>query len=135
MARITLSHKYKYPRLIIKGTNISVIRLFEMLTQGADLQTLFKEYPTLTKEDLEACFAYAQDLLEREEWPCDDVLRTAQVPSSGATPDFCLRSSHALPAGLGTETHARRPIPQGRSRRAHHRRAGRNRSPPMAGSP
>ena len=73
LERITLSQKGKKPRFIIRGTNISVTRLFERLSEGADIEMLFKEYPQLTMKALQACFAYAQDLLESEEWPCDDV--------------------------------------------------------------
>ena len=71
LERITLTSRGKYPHYVIKGTRISVAHLFERLAGGCDIQTLLRDYPQLTQEDMQACFAYAQDLVESEEYPCD----------------------------------------------------------------
>ncbi len=71
LERITLVTKKKRPQYVIKGTMISVAHLFELLAGGCAIQALLQEYPQLTQEDMQACFAYAQDLIESEEYPCD----------------------------------------------------------------
>jgi len=71
LERINLVSRKKYQEYVIKGTSISVVRLFERLAEGCDIQTLLQEYPQLTREDMRACFAFAQDLIESEEWACD----------------------------------------------------------------
>lgn len=51
---------------VIKGTRIPVDLILERLAYDLDLKTLFEDYPTLTKEDVKACLAFAKELLEEE---------------------------------------------------------------------
>jgi|SRR5579859_334320 len=52
---------------VIKGTRIPVELVLKRLAQDLDMQTIFAAYPSLTKEDVKACIAYAQALVEGEE--------------------------------------------------------------------
>ena len=52
---------------VIKGTRIPVDLILERLAYDLDMQTLFADYPKLTEDDIKACLAYAQELVEEEE--------------------------------------------------------------------
>lgn len=61
---------------VIKGTRIPVGLVLKRLAQDLDMQTIFAAYPRLTKEDVKACIAYAQALVEGEEvFPETDPVR------------------------------------------------------------
>ena len=51
---------------VVKGTRIPVELVLKRLVQDLDMQTIFAAYPRLTKEDVKACIAYAQALVEGE---------------------------------------------------------------------
>ena len=51
---------------VVKGTRIPVELVLKRLAQDPDLQTLFETFPRLTREDVQACLAYAQALVEGE---------------------------------------------------------------------
>ena len=51
---------------VVKGTRIPVERVLAHLAQKPDLDDLFAAYPELTAEDVQACFAYAHDVIERK---------------------------------------------------------------------
>jgi uncharacterized protein (DUF433 family) len=51
---------------VVKGTRIPVERVLAHLARNPDLDDLFAAYPELTVEDVQACFAYAQALIERK---------------------------------------------------------------------
>ena len=44
---------------IVKGTRIPVEIVLEQLSLNPDLNELFLDYPRLTREDVQACLAYA----------------------------------------------------------------------------
>jgi uncharacterized protein (DUF433 family) len=52
---------------VINGTRIPVDLILERLAHDLDLNTLFEDYPHLTKDDIKACLAYAKELVEEEE--------------------------------------------------------------------
>lgn len=52
---------------VIKGTRIPVELVLKRLAQDLDMQTIFAAYPRLTEEDVKACLAYAQEVVEGEE--------------------------------------------------------------------
>ena len=52
---------------VVKGTRIPVELVLEYLAYDPDLKTLFEAFPRLTIEDVKACLAYAQELVEEEE--------------------------------------------------------------------
>ena len=51
---------------VVKGTRIPVELILAKLAANPDLTELFADYPRLTREDVQACLAYAQTLVERE---------------------------------------------------------------------
>ena len=51
---------------VVKGTRIPVELVLAKLAANPDLTELFADYPRLTREDVQACLAYAQTLVERE---------------------------------------------------------------------
>lgn len=50
----------------IKGTRISVEFLFGLKATGWTDEQILENYPHLTRDDLQAIFAYAQSILEDE---------------------------------------------------------------------
>ena len=48
----------------IRGTRISVELLLERLADGWTEQQILENYPRLTRDDLQAVFAYASDCLK-----------------------------------------------------------------------
>lgn len=51
---------------IIKGTRITVEFVIKLLGQGATVTEILREYDHLTPADIQACLAYASDLLKAE---------------------------------------------------------------------
>ena len=51
----------------VYGTRIPVEIVLQHLAYDLSLETLFADYPYLTKEDVQACLAYAETLVEDEE--------------------------------------------------------------------
>lgn len=52
---------------VVKGTRIPVDLVLAYLARNPSFQDLFADYPRLTMADVQACFAYARALVEREE--------------------------------------------------------------------
>lgn len=53
---------------VVKGTRIPVTLVLEYLAEDPTIQTLFEAFPRLTLEDVKACIAYANELVEEEEF-------------------------------------------------------------------
>ena len=51
---------------IVKGTRISVEFVVDLLGRGWTQQQILGEYDHLTAEDVQACLAYAADVLKSE---------------------------------------------------------------------
>jgi uncharacterized protein (DUF433 family) len=64
--RITIDPQVLVGKPIIKGTRISVEFVIELLGRGWTQEQILKEYDHLTREDVQACFAYASDVLKSE---------------------------------------------------------------------
>ena len=64
-AHITQDPEIMVGKPVVKGTRIPVERVLAHLAQQPDLTDLFAAYPELTAEDVQACFAYAHDVIER----------------------------------------------------------------------
>ncbi len=61
---------------VVKGTRIPVEIVLQHLAYDLNLETLFADYPRLTKEDVQACLTYAETLVEDEEiYPLIDPSR------------------------------------------------------------
>lgn len=52
---------------VVRGTRIAVEHVLQQLAANPDIEQLFAAYPDLTLDDVKACLAYAQALVEGEE--------------------------------------------------------------------
>ena len=64
--RIVINPNIMVGKPVIKGTRIPVELVLKRLSQDLNLETLFAAYPRLTPEDVKACLAYAEALVEGE---------------------------------------------------------------------
>lgn len=64
--RITIDPKVLVGKPVIKGTRISVEFIVERLGCGWSYEQILGEYDHLTREDIQACLAYAGDVLKAE---------------------------------------------------------------------
>ena len=69
--RITINPKVCHGQACIKGTRIPVHLLLRMLANGDTIEDLLAEYPSLTREDILACFDYAAALAEEQVTPLE----------------------------------------------------------------
>jgi uncharacterized protein (DUF433 family) len=51
---------------VVKGTRIPVDLVLKYLAYDPDVTPLFEAFPKLTMEDVKACLAYAQELVEED---------------------------------------------------------------------
>jgi len=52
---------------VIKGTRIPVEIVLKKLVQNIDIKEILRDYPRLTKEDIQAAIMYAESLVEDTE--------------------------------------------------------------------
>jgi uncharacterized protein (DUF433 family) len=64
--RITVDPKVLVGKPIIKGTRISVEFVVDLLGRGWTTEQILHEYDHLTATDVQACLAYASDVLKSE---------------------------------------------------------------------
>jgi len=64
--RITVDPGVLVGKPIIKGTRISVEFVVDLLGRGWTVEQILQEYDHLTREDIQACLAYASDVLKSE---------------------------------------------------------------------
>ena len=64
--RITVDPKILVGKPIVKGTRISVEFVIDLLGRGWTVEQVLKEYDHLTRDDIQACLAYAGDVLKSE---------------------------------------------------------------------
>jgi uncharacterized protein (DUF433 family) len=64
--RITVNPKVLVGKPIVKGTRISVEFVIDLLARGWTTEEILKEYNHLKPEDVQACLAYASDMLKAE---------------------------------------------------------------------
>jgi uncharacterized protein (DUF433 family) len=67
---------------VVKGTRIAVDLVLEELAQNPDITELLAAHPDLTRDDVQACLAYAKDLVTGEE--------VSPKPPKGARSDAAL---------------------------------------------
>ena len=51
---------------VIKGTRLAVDFILDLLAQGWSHEEILRNYPGLTLEDVQACLAYARDVVRSE---------------------------------------------------------------------
>ena len=64
--RITVDPNVLVGKPIVKGTRISVEFVIDLLARGWTTAQVLSEYDHLTPEDIQACLAYASDVLKSE---------------------------------------------------------------------
>lgn len=64
--RITVDPKVLVGKPVIKGTRISVEFVIDLLAGGWTIEQILTEYDHLTREDIQACLAYASAVLKSE---------------------------------------------------------------------
>ena len=64
--RITIDPDVLVGKPVIKGTRISVEFVIDLLARGWTTSQVLVEYDHLKPEDIQACLAYASDLLKSE---------------------------------------------------------------------
>jgi len=62
---------------VVSGTRIPVHIVLEYLAHNPNFDELFADYPRLTMDDVRACFAYAQLLVEATPKPKEIATPTA----------------------------------------------------------
>ena len=75
--RITINPKVCHGQACIKGTRIPVHLILRMLANGDTIEELLAEYPSLTREDVLACFDYAAALAEEQVTPLEALASEA----------------------------------------------------------
>ena len=64
--RITVDPEILVGKPVIRGTRISVEFVVDLLGQGWTAEQVLREYDHLTAQDIQACLAYASDVLKSE---------------------------------------------------------------------
>jgi uncharacterized protein (DUF433 family) len=64
--RITVDPKVLVGKPVIKGTRIAAEFVVELMGRGWTTEQILREYDHLTPEDIQACLAYASEVLKSE---------------------------------------------------------------------
>jgi uncharacterized protein (DUF433 family) len=64
--RIELNPAVLAGKPVVRGTRLAVEFVVELLADGSSEDEILSEYPQLTREDIQACLAYATDRLRSE---------------------------------------------------------------------
>lgn len=64
--RITIDPKIMVGKPVITGTRVPVELLLKKLAQGMSVEEILKDYPRITKEDIQAAIYYALEAVEGE---------------------------------------------------------------------
>jgi uncharacterized protein (DUF433 family) len=59
--RITIDPRIRSGKPCIRGTRIAVADVFDYLGGGMTIAEVLDDFPDLTAEDIQACFAFAAD--------------------------------------------------------------------------
>jgi len=64
--RIAIDPNVLVGKPVIKGTRMAVEFVIDLLARGWTTEQILHEYDHLTTEDIQACLAYASDMLKSE---------------------------------------------------------------------
>jgi len=64
---ITINPKVRFGKPCIRGMRIAVEDVLNLIKMGYTIEEVIKEYPDLTKKDIEAAIDFATQILKREE--------------------------------------------------------------------
>jgi len=63
---ITLDPNILVGKPIIKGTRLAVEFIIDLLAQGWSIEEILRNYPGITREQIQACLSYASAALKAE---------------------------------------------------------------------
>lgn len=66
LKRITADPKIFGGKPIVRGMRISVELIVSLLAQGETPEAILKDYPDLTRDDIQACLAYAHAVIAND---------------------------------------------------------------------
>ncbi len=66
LKRITANPKIFGGKPIVRGLRISVEAVVSLLAQGESVEAILEDYPDLTREDVQACLAYAHAVIAND---------------------------------------------------------------------
>lgn len=66
LKRITVNPEIFGGKPIIRGMRISVELILSLLAQGETVEAILADYPDLTKDDIQACLAYAHAVIAND---------------------------------------------------------------------
>ena len=61
--RITINPDICNGKPVVHGTRITVQTIIEFLAAGDSIEDVIEEYPSLTREDIQACLDYASRVM------------------------------------------------------------------------
>ena len=64
--RIVMDPEVAAGKPVVRGTRIAVSLIVRLLAEGWSEVELLESYPSLSREDIQACLAYASEVLEGE---------------------------------------------------------------------
>ena len=64
LERIEINPKILVGKPIIRGTRISVELILSLLADGWSFEDIQRNYPRVTPEDIRACIAYANEMVQ-----------------------------------------------------------------------
>ena len=69
LKRVTSAPDVCHGKPCIKGTRIPVYLIVSLIAEGENYDSIIKDYPSLTIEDIKAAIRYAAKLSEFESYP------------------------------------------------------------------
>ena len=66
LERITSNQKIFGGKPIIRGLRISVATILSLLAQGVSIDAILEDHPSLQREDIQACLAYAHTVIAND---------------------------------------------------------------------
>lgn len=81
--RITIDPQVCHGQACVKGTRIPVHQILLMLASGDTIEDLLREYPSVTRQDILACFGYAALLAEEQGTPLEALSAEGGEDSEG----------------------------------------------------
>lgn len=71
LRRISINPKICHGQPCIKGTRIMVWLVVQYLANGDSVEDILAAYPSLTREDVQACLAYAAEMTRERVLPVE----------------------------------------------------------------
>ena len=71
LAHISINPKICHGQPCVKGTRIMVWLVVQYLANGDSVEDILAAYPSLTREDVQACLAYAAEVTRERVLPVE----------------------------------------------------------------